>query len=184
MVAGLRLFFKIISTALVIVVVLLAVLLVGVRLVGFTPYTVLSGSMEPTYHVGSIIYVSKIQPTDLKLMDPVTYRSENGIVVTHRIIEILNPNDPEKLAFRLKGDANEIPDGAPIPASALLGKPLFSIPYLGYLSVFMKKPAGLSVIVGICALAVLSSVLAEKPSQAQEEAGEASEEAEQETEEP
>ena len=43
------------STVLVAAAVLLALLLVGVRLFGLRVYTVLSGSMEPTYHTGSII---------------------------------------------------------------------------------------------------------------------------------
>lgn len=46
-----------ISSILVAAVVLLAVALVGVRIVGLQPYVVLSGSMEPTYPVGSLIYV-------------------------------------------------------------------------------------------------------------------------------
>ena len=45
------------TTVLVVLVVILALLLVGVRLVGFRPMCVLSGSMEPTYHTGSLIYV-------------------------------------------------------------------------------------------------------------------------------
>ena len=48
----------VISTFAVALVVLLALALVGVRLLGFQVYTILSGSMEPTYHVGSIIYRS------------------------------------------------------------------------------------------------------------------------------
>lgn len=53
---------QIISTILVALVVLLAVALVGVRLAGIRTFTVLSGSMEPTYHVGSLIYVKKSRP--------------------------------------------------------------------------------------------------------------------------
>lgn len=53
---------QIISTILVALVVLLAVALVGVRLAGIRTFTVLSGSMEPTYHVGSLIYVKKVEP--------------------------------------------------------------------------------------------------------------------------
>lgn len=131
----------------VVVVVLLAVLLVGVRLVGFTPYTVLSGSMEPHYHVGSIIYVSDIDPMDIKVKDPITYHMSSGTVVTHRVIEVLNEGTPE-LAFKTKGDANKDPDGTPVPASAVIGKPQFSIPYLGYVSDYVQKPQGLITVVG------------------------------------
>ena len=48
---------QIISTVLVALVVLLAVALVGVRLAGIRTFTVLSGSMEPTYHV-CLLYTS------------------------------------------------------------------------------------------------------------------------------
>lgn len=48
---------NVISTILVVIVVVIALLLVGARVFGLQVYAVLSGSMEPTYHVGSIIYV-------------------------------------------------------------------------------------------------------------------------------
>ena len=44
-----------VTWVLVLCVAVLAFLLAGVRLIGYTPYTVLSGSMEPTYPVGSLI---------------------------------------------------------------------------------------------------------------------------------
>lgn len=49
-----------VTSVLVAVVVILALLLVGARVVGLQVFTVLSGSMEPTYHVGSLIYVKKV----------------------------------------------------------------------------------------------------------------------------
>ena len=52
-----RKIWNIATTVVVVLVVLAAILLVGVRFVGYRVYTVLSGSMEPTYHVGSLIYV-------------------------------------------------------------------------------------------------------------------------------
>ena len=48
---------NIISRILVSLVVLLAVALAGVRLVGIKTYAVVSGSMEPTYPTGSLLYV-------------------------------------------------------------------------------------------------------------------------------
>ena len=53
--AKLKKTWNIISTVLVAVVVILALLLAGARLLGMQVFTVLSGSMEPTYHTGSII---------------------------------------------------------------------------------------------------------------------------------
>ena len=53
--------------------VILAVALVGVRLVGLQVFTVLSGSMEPTYHVGSLIYVKDVDYKELEAGDVITF---------------------------------------------------------------------------------------------------------------
>ena len=131
------------TTVLVALVVLLAILLVGVRAVGLTPYTVLSGSMEPKYHVGSLIYVQKTDPMILEVGDPVTYRMPDGTVVTHRIIEVLtDESEPDTLYFATKGDANATPDSAAVHYRNVIGKPVFSIPYLGYVSNYIQNPPG------------------------------------------
>lgn len=155
----LRITLKSFSTVLVSVVVLLALLLAGTRIIGLTPYTVLSGSMEPTYHVGSIIYVKDVKPTELKVGDPLTFRLSGGTIATHRIIEVLNEGTAEP-SFRTKGDANKHSDGV-TPASAIIGKPVFSIPYLGYFSNFLQKPQGIICVVGCTAVVLVISNMVE-----------------------
>ena len=150
---ALKIISKTLSTALVVIVVILAVLLAGVRVIGFTPYTVLSGSMEPTYHVGSIVYVKKVDPTTLRVGDPITFRLTGNVIATHRIIEVHGEGTPD-LGFRTQGDANDTVDGITL-ASAVIGKATFSIPYLGYLSNFLQQPKGLITVVG-CGAAVLA----------------------------
>lgn len=143
-------FLSFISTILVIAVVLLAVMLVGVRVIGFTPYAVLSGSMEPVYHVGSLIYVKSSQAEDIEVGDPITFVLNDDLVVaTHRVIEI----DAENEYFYTKGDANDSPDSAPVHFKNLLGKPIFTIPYLGYLSNWLQTRQGM--IIAITALVVI-----------------------------
>ena len=148
---------KTLSTALVAVVVLLAIALVGIRVIGFTPYTVLSGSMEPTYHVGSVVYVKKVDPTTLKVGDPITFYLTGNVIATHRIIEVHGEGTPN-LGFRTQGDANETVDGI-TPASAVIGKATFSIPYLGYLSNFLQQPKGLITVVGTGAAVLVVSYI-------------------------
>ena len=71
------------------IIVLLAVTLAGVRVLGLTPYAVLSGSMEPTYRVGSLIYVKKTDPADVQVGDPITFVvNEDLMVATHRVVDI------------------------------------------------------------------------------------------------
>ena len=153
---AIRITVKLLRGCLLFAVVLLAVLLGGIRLFGLTPYTVLSGSMEPTYPVGSVIYVAKAEPESLSVGDPLTYRLPEGTLVTHRIREVLNENS-EELAFLTKGDANDHPDGSPVPAAAVVGKPLFHIPFLGYLSTALQTPKSVILLVSVGAVVLAIS---------------------------
>lgn len=145
-----------ISGALVGIVVLLAIALVGVRLVGLQPYVVLSGSMEPTYHVGSLIYVKSVDYKELKAGDPITYMISENTVVTHRIIEVLvDEEDPNTIRYFTQGDANEQPDGTSVHYKNIIGKPVFSIPYLGYVSNYIQNPPGMYVAIAAGAILIL-----------------------------
>ncbi len=139
-----------ISWLLILAIVALAVLLAGVRLVGLTPYTVLSGSMEPVYPVGSLIYVRGAEPQSIAVGDPITFvLNEDLTVATHRVVDI----DLEKRLFYTKGDANDAPDGAPVHFNNLIGRPVFCIPKLGYLSAWISAPPG--TYITICAAVIL-----------------------------
>ena len=75
-------------------------LLVGVRLVGLTPFVVLSGSMEPTYPTGALIYVKKVPAEQIQVGDPITFvMNEDLVVATHRVVDI----DGENQRFTTKG---------------------------------------------------------------------------------
>lgn len=143
-----------ISTVLVVIVVVVALLLVGARLFGLQVYAVLSGSMEPTYHVGSVIYVEPVDPSEIQVGDPITFvMNEELTVATHRVVRI----DAENSAFYTKGDANDDPDAAPVHFNNLLGKPVFTIPYLGYISSYVQSPPGMyyAIAVGVLLLVLV-----------------------------
>ena len=145
-----------ISSILVAAVVLLAVALVGVRIVGLQPYVVLSGSMEPTYPVGSLIYVKSTDYKQLKVGDPITFLVSEDTVATHRIIEVLpDEDDPNTIRYFTQGDANDAPDGSSVHYKNIIGKPVFSIPYLGYVSNYIQAPPGKYVAISGCALLML-----------------------------
>lgn len=137
-----------------------AAALVGVKLFGISPYTVLSGSMEPTYHVGSLIYVTDVDADDLKVGDPITYVIEGGTVVTHRIIEIIpDYGENGELGFKTKGDANKTEDGTPVHENNVLGKPIFTIPLLGYVAFYVQNPPGSYLAIGFCLVIALLTFL-------------------------
>ena len=151
-----RKIWNVVYSVIVAVVVLLAVAFVGVRVVGLQPFTVLSGSMEPTYHTGSLIYVKRVEPQDVHVGDPITFvLNEDLVVATHRVIEI----DAENERFYTKGDANESADGSPVHFNNLIGVPVFTIPLLGYVANFVTNPPGMYIaLAGVAVLLLLTFV--------------------------
>ena len=132
------------TTVLVALVVILAILLVGVRLVGLTPYVVLSGSMEPTYHTGSLIYVKKVDPFTIEPGTPITFMMDEDTIATHRVVGVVpDEEDSTVIRFRTKGDANDAEDGTLVHYKNVIGTPVFSIPYLGYVSDYITNPPGM-----------------------------------------
>lgn len=151
---------NILATTAVTAVVLFAALLGGSRLIGMKPFTVLSGSMEPAYHTGSLIYVKETAPEALTEGTVITFMADEDTVVTHRIVEIVpDDEDPEILRFRTKGDANDAVDGALVHENNVIGTPVFSIPYLGYVSNKISTPPGLYIAIGVCIFIVAMSIL-------------------------
>lgn len=134
---------KIISNFIVIIAIILAMLLVGLKFFGFQIYTVVSGSMEPTYHVGSLIYVREVDTNTLKVKDPITFKLGDNTIATHRIVEIVpDEQDSTKYSFRTKGDANEDVDANLVEPNKVLGKAYFTVPYLGYLATYIQSYPG------------------------------------------
>ena len=82
---------------------------------------VVTGSMEPSLHVGDYIYVKKTDAEDLAPGDIISFYSEeqdiNGKIVTHRIREI-NPDG----TYITQGDASTISDRKAVRYDQIIGK--------------------------------------------------------------
>lgn len=71
---------------------------------GFQFYQVESGSMEPTYEIGDILLAKKYNGKQaITVGDSITFRTLDGMTVTHRIVEITT-DDNGHTAYRTKGD--------------------------------------------------------------------------------
>ena len=153
---SLKKIWNVVSTILVALVVLLALLLVGARVVGLQVFTVLSGSMEPTYHTGSLIYVKKADPYTIKEGQAITFMLDENTVATHRVVGIVpDEEDPTVIRFRTKGDANEAEDGSLVHYKNVIGTPIFSIPYLGYVADYIQHPPGMFIAISAGAVLLL-----------------------------
>ena len=56
------------------------------RLMGYEIYNVVSGSMEPEIPIGSILYVEKIPPEEIREDDVIAFWS-NDSVIAHRVVK-------------------------------------------------------------------------------------------------
>lgn len=106
---------------------------------GSTPMTILSGSMTPTYPIGTLIIVKPVDPDTLAIGDTITYQIESGKpeVVTHRIIVTTARSDGTR-TFTTQGDANNAPDAKQVFAAQIRGKVWYSIPYLGWVNTWVN----------------------------------------------
>ncbi len=119
-------------------------------LFGGESFVVLSGSMEPTIAVGDLTVVVPVKPEDFQVGDVITYRTTQApdVVVTHRLIG-KTEDESGRLMFETKGDANEVSDQVAIAPGAVLGRVAYSIPKVGYLVDFARRPEGKILLIGI-----------------------------------
>ncbi len=147
-----------ITTVIVIIALILAMLLVGVRIFGLQVYTVLSGSMEPVYHTGSVIYVKSVDdPAALEEDTVITFYLGGTTVATHRIIEVVQSE--EGVSYRTKGDANDVEDGGLVDPRNIIGTPVFTIPKLGYLISFIQTKPGRMFTIALVAFTILLGLI-------------------------
>ncbi|QSO50081.1 signal peptidase I [Alicyclobacillus mengziensis] len=123
------------------------------RVFGLQWYEVMSGSMEPQIHTGSVIFDKpNVNVSNLKVGDVITFRApdqEYGpdeMIITHRISKVEHQNG--QLMFQTKGDANDSPDPSLVPANNVVAQyDNMTIPYLGYYLTFAKTKLGIGLLV-------------------------------------
>jgi len=119
----------------------------------FKVKVVKSGSMEPFIKTGGIVVIAP--SSDYKVGDVITFGKDTKtqIPTTHRIVQIDGTGDNR--IFTTKGDANDAPDPTTTRFSDIEGKLLFTVPYLGYILDFAKRPIGFALLVGVPALIII-----------------------------
>lgn len=145
------------KTSVVVAIAVLAITLIGLKLLGFRTFTVMSGSMEPEYPVGALIYVRPVNYESLKVGDVISYvANDEKTVVTHRIVDVeVDKDDSSVWRFRTKGDANAVVDSKLVHYKNVLGTPIIIIPLIGYFVNSIQQPPGIyiTLVVGTLLLA-------------------------------
>ena len=122
---------------------------------GHQIYIVRSNSMSPAFETGSLLIVTQVDARSVQVNDVITFRGENdSVATTHRVVEIV---DEDGLHFITRGDANNVNDPLPVPADEVIGRVVFSIPYIGYLLGFIRTKQGLLICIIIPAMIIIVS---------------------------
>lgn len=123
-----------------------------------------SGSMIPTLNVGDIIIVRGVDPRTVTVGTIIIFHSPNeyDMPIVHRVIAI--DNQGNTVFFQTKGDNNPGPDGWKVPAQNLMGVYAARIPYVGLLSLELRGPLGIALIILLIALIIAIEYRESKPS--------------------
>jgi len=129
---------------------------------GLRFFVVLSGSMEPKIHTASVVLVAsqdKYKKDDVItfLANPKAKLKDANATVTHRVVNV--KDDEGRRIYETKGDANNAPDRETVAQSSILGKVMFSIPYLGKLIAFTKTQTGFILFIVIPSTLIIYSEL-------------------------
>lgn len=130
------------------------------RILGFTPYHIMTGSMEPAIPTDSVVYVRRCELSALRVGDVITYRlgSESELVQTHRIAAI----NADKALLTTKGDANQSVDMTPVRAENVLGRVAFHIPQYGKLAEYIRTSEGIASCVAVFAAVLILWITADR----------------------
>jgi signal peptidase len=141
--------------------VILAILMVAAVLTYLAPHfdwrvdSLCSGSMEPQLKEGALVITRPVEPETIAVGDIITFlpTTSGDDPITHRVTHI---ETNSLLHFTTRGDANNGNDPSAVSAQDVLGKVCFHIPYLGYVTEFLKTPWGFVVALVIPSLAIVA----------------------------
>jgi len=135
------------------------------RLIGAVPLTVLTGSMRPTIQPGDLIVSRPVDANDLRIGDVVTFQPVSGdpTLVTHRIVDLTRNLQGETVEVLTRGDANGA-DDAPLVPEQVMGRMLYRIPRVGYLTNNTGSALQLGMFIGVSliAYAIITLIRPEK----------------------
>ena len=101
------------------------------------PLTVLSGSMTGSYDIGDVVVVRPVDTDELGVGDVITFHpvADDPALTTHRIEAISVGSEGRQ--FVTRGDANNAADLSPVEPAQVVGEVWYSVPLVGYVSVWV-----------------------------------------------
>ena len=122
-----------------------------------------SGSMVPTLSMGDIIIVRGVDPHTVTVGTIIIFHSpaDYDMPIVHRVVRIIDEGN--SIFFETKGDHNPVQDGWRVPSQNLMGVYVARVPYVGLLSLELRGPLGVTVIILLVALIIAIEYHESKP---------------------
>jgi len=141
------------STILLVLAMSLALFILAGPYLGWRLDAVAGNSMQPVIRMGDVVITQTADASEISIGDIVTYVSPlNSKLVTHRVVEI---REGSRLILQTQGDANDSIDNYGVPAENLIGKVIFTLPYVGYITDILKNRSLLIIAVIIPAVLLI-----------------------------
>ena len=125
----------------------------GMRLGSYRVLHVLTGSMAPAIHAGSLLVIEEVPFSHIAVGDIITYYPSltQETLLTHRVVSI----DQDSQQFITRGDVNDFDDPNPVGYRQLAGRFVFAVPFLGALLSLLQTPFGMVSVVAVYILVLV-----------------------------
>jgi signal peptidase len=138
---------------------------VAPRALGYTPMTVLTGSMRPLIDPGDLVVDERIRPGQARPGDVVSFSDpgRGGQTVTHRVETMETGRG--RIDFTTRGDANDTVERWTVPTNGEIGRVVWRVPLIGKAIQPLSTKAGrlLSITIPALLLALLELAGALRP---------------------
>ena len=120
--------------------------------VGYRPFSVLSGSMEPAIGTGDVVVNSSIKPLDARVGDVVTFQDpqNKSRLITHRLRRVRVRGQMVEMVT--KGDANNTTERWSVAMNGRIGRVEYRVPKAGYALAFIGGKNGKLFLIALPAL--------------------------------
>ncbi len=124
------------------------------QVAGYQVYVIKSDNMSPEIAAGSIAFGRQVEAEQIAAGDIITFRSgaDPATLTAGRVVEL---NREDGLNLIIRSDANAIADSDPLPAEAVIGRLIGSVPYIGYLVDYAQTREGLILLIFIPGLLII-----------------------------
>lgn len=146
---------NVIGTLMLVAVIITYLPLTVPRFMGYEIYEVVSGSMEPSIPVGSVVYVRACDPVGLQVDDVIAFWSGDS-TVTHRVVQ----NRAVTGELVTKGDANLREDIKTVEYDDVVGRVERHFPVIGHLMSLYASMIGKIYVLAFAACGAMLNILA------------------------